>query len=30
MQTNVIGKPVDRVDAWLKVTGAAIYAAEEQ
>ncbi|MGI8469583.1 MAG: xanthine dehydrogenase family protein molybdopterin-binding subunit, partial [Pyrinomonadaceae bacterium] len=28
MQTNIIGKPIDRVDARLKVTGAAKYAAE--
>ena len=28
MQTNIIGKPLDRVDARLKVTGAAKYAAE--
>jgi xanthine dehydrogenase YagR molybdenum-binding subunit len=28
MQTNVIGKPIDRIDARLKVTGAAKYAAE--
>ncbi|MBA3712457.1 MAG: xanthine dehydrogenase family protein molybdopterin-binding subunit [Pyrinomonadaceae bacterium] len=28
MKTNIIGKPVDRVDARLKVTGAAKYAAE--
>ena len=28
MQTNVIGKPIDRKDAVLKVTGAAKYAAE--
>ncbi len=28
MKTNIIGKPIDRVDARLKVTGAAKYAAE--
>ncbi|MDQ2747017.1 MAG: xanthine dehydrogenase family protein molybdopterin-binding subunit [Acidobacteriota bacterium] len=28
MQTNIIGKPIDRLDARLKVTGAAKYAAE--
>jgi len=28
MKTNIIGKPIDRVDATLKVTGMALYAAE--